>query len=231
VIAAVMVMAVLVPSIAAADSIDPVEQINPPYTGWQLRFYFGAVDMHHDSDAFNRPASSRRGFDNDVGGGVGFNAEYRFSRRLGIDLGVFSGAEVDVDAPTYRTGHSSWVTHDTLTFTPLTMGLDIHLTPDSRVDLYACPQVALVHYGRWATTHANPDGFIARMDFDEDIALGATLGLGLPLGKKRWSLQAMATYIDSSLEGSGRDGLRISSGYNSTIFGFGFGYRFNGGKG
>ncbi len=193
-------------------------------SGWQIRFYAAAIDMEHDS-APDRPDGF--GFDMDAGAGAGFNAEYRFSRRLGVDLGVLSGAGVDVAH--YRTfaGNSGWVTSETLTFTPFTVGLDIHLTPDARVDVYACPLVALVQYGGLAV-RSGPTGVSTDWDFDEDLAVGATLGLGVPIGQRRWSFQANLTYLDSSLEGRGSNGSRFDGGYDSTVFGLGFGYRFGG---
>lgn len=215
-----LVAAVVV--LAASASADTGEEID---TGWEIRFYAAAVDMDHSSAGLTRPAGSRAGYGTSTGGGLGFNAEYRFSRRLGIDLGLFSGGGVDIEAHTFRAGGPSWVTFDTLTFTPLTAGLDIHLTPDSRVDFYVCPMVALVQYGS-LTAYNEPGGTSWDIDFDEDFGLGARLGLGVPFGQNRWSFQANLTYFDGSLEGQGANGIRIDSGYDSTIFGLGFGYRF-----
>jgi hypothetical protein len=185
--------------------------------GWQIRFYAAAIDMDD--------GTSDASFDVDIGGGVGFNAEYRFSPRFGVDLGVLSGAGIDIAAGRTWAGDLNWVTHDTVTFTPLTAGLDIHLTPDARVDLYACPMVALVQYGGFAV-RSGPNGVRTEWDFDEDFALGATLGLGVPLGGERWSFQTSLTYLETSIDGSSNNGLRLGADYDSTIFGFGLGYRF-----
>ncbi len=217
-----LLLAVAPAPAGAAD--DPVD------TGWRLRFYAGAVDMQHSSAGLNRPGGSSAAFDGDVGGGLGVNAEYRFSRRLGIDLGVFNGANVGIEAHTYRAGDTSWVSYDTLTFTPVTVGLDIHLTPEDRVDLYAAPLLAVIQYGE-LTMAAGPHSFRTGIDFDEDLALGAALGIGVPFGGDRWSFQANVTYLDSDLKGRGANGVRIESGYESTIFGLGFGYRFGQGAG
>lgn len=203
----------------AATAAEPVE------TGCQIRFYAAAVDMEHSSAGLVRPAGTTRSYGGDTGGGLGVNGEYRFSRRLGVDLGLFSGASVDIEAHTYRAGGTSWVTYDTLTFTPLTVGLDVHLTPDSRVDVYLCPLVALIRYGN-LDTFVDSSGWRTGVDFDQDVAPGLAVGLGVPFGQKRWSFQANITYLDSSLEGRGPNGLRIDSGYDSTIFGAGVGYRF-----
>lgn len=202
----------------AATAADPIE------TGWQIRFYAAAIDMDHSSAGLTRPAGATRHYGSDTGGGLGVNGEYRFSRRLGIDLGLLSGGSVGVEAH-YRAGGTSWVSYDTLTFTPLTVGLDIHLTPGSRADVYVCPLVALIQYGK-LETYAGPNDLGTRIDFDEDIAPGLAVGLGVPFGQGRWSFQANITYLDSTLEGRATNGVRVSSGYDSTIFGAGVGYKF-----
>lgn len=212
------VLLAAVPALAA-DTIDQVDK------GWQIRFYAAAVDMEHSTSGLTRPAGTGRGYGTDTGGGLGFNGEYRFSRRLGLDLGVFSGGSVDIEAHTYRAGGAGWVTYDTLTFTPLTVGLDIHLTPASRVDVYVCPLVALIRYGE-LTTYSDASGFTTAIDFSDDVAPGFAVGLGVPFGDTRWSFQGNITYLDSSLEGRGTNGVRIDSGYDSTIFGVGVGYSF-----
>ena len=183
--------------------------------GWQIRFYAAAIDMDD--------GSSGATYGLDVGGGIGFNAEYRFTPRLGLDLGILAGAGVDIG--TTWTEYRGWTRADTVTFTPLTAGLDIHLNPDGRVDVYACPMVALIQYGG-LTVRTGPTGTRTAWDFDEDFAVGAGLGVGVPFGRDRWSFQASLTYLESSLNGNSDNGLSLDSSYDSTIFGFGFGYRF-----
>lgn len=220
-------LAVAVLALAASAAAETTAASETSDTGWEIRFYAAAIDMDHSSAGLTRPAGTTRGYDTSVGGGVGFNAEYHFSKRLGIDLGLLTGGNVEIEAHTYRAGGTSWTTYDTLTFTPLTVGLDIHLTPDSPVDFYACPMVALIQYSS-VTWYDEPSGTAWDVDFDEDFGLGARLGIGVPFGQNRWSFQANLTYLDSSLEGRGANGVRIDSGYDSTILGLGVGYRFRG---
>ncbi len=191
--------------------------------GWQIRFYAAAIDMDDGPGEPNRTGGV--GFDLDVGAGLGFNAEYRFTPRFGLDLGILSGAGVDVETGASWDGSYGWIGNDTVTFTPLTAGLDIHLTPDARVDFYACPMVALVQYGSLAVRNG-PTGVRTHWNFDEDFAVGAALGVGVPFGRDRWSFQASLSYLESDIDGSSSDGRRFAGGYDSTIFGFGFGYRF-----
>ena len=191
--------------------------------GWRIRFYAAAIDM--ESDSASRPASEF-GFDMEAGAGLGVHAEYRFSRRLGLDLGVLGGAAVNVASADSWPGVRHWgATQEALTITPLSAGVDIHLMPESRLDLYVCPMVALVRYGGFAP-RSSGTGTWADWRLDEDLALGAALGLGVPFGRQKWSFEANLAYLDSSLEGSSADRGRFSANYDSTILGLGFGYRF-----
>jgi hypothetical protein len=193
-------------------------------TGWQLRFHAAAIDFGHGSAGFDR-RGALASYDLGAGAGFGINAEYRFTRRLGVDFGVLSGAGVDLEAHTSNTGGGSRATYDTVTFVPVTGGLDIHLTPDNRVDVYVCPLVALIQYGSFNAGTGSGGAFMG-IDFDEEFAVGAALGLGVPFGQRRWSFQANLTYLDSGINGTGSNGVRIDSNHDVTMLGVGLGYRF-----
>lgn len=198
---------------AAAMAAAPVEP------GWRIRVSLSTID-------FDSSLAGSSGYGIDIGGAVGINGEYRFNRRLGLDLGAFAGGGVDV------VGHRSWIgwaeydIYDTMSVSGITAGLDIHLTPDSRVDLYVCPMVAVMQFGGlWFETRDHHLG--AAIDFDEDLAVGAGLGLGVPFGEhSRWSFNASLTHLESTLNGGDRNGLRLDESYDATLFGLGFGYRF-----
>lgn len=187
--------------------------------GWRLRFSVASID-------FDSNLSGGSGYGIDVGAAVGINGEYRFNRRFGLDLGGFAGGGVDV------AGHRSWIgwaetdVYDTMSVSGLTAGLDIHLTPDSRVDLYLCPMVAMLQFGGLVFV-AGPHRLRTAVAFDEDLAVGASLGLDVPLGDRRnWSFNASLTHLDSTLNGGDHGDLRIEEDYDATLFGLGFGYRF-----
>jgi hypothetical protein len=193
-----------------------------PDRGWRLRFQISSIDFHNN--ATGGPGVG--GYDIDLGAGVGVNAEYRLSRRLGVDLGVLAGSGVDF------VGHAGWIgdteyqIYDTLAFTALTAGLDIHLTPDSRADLYLCPLVGMMHYGG-LVFEAGSGRVTTGVDFDTDLALGASLGLGVPLGNRQhWTFNTNLTYLESTLNGDSRGHLQIEEDYDAMLFALGFGYRF-----
>ena len=212
-VAAAMLALVWLAATATATAAADVEP------GWRLRFSVASMD-------FDSKLSNGSGYGFDIGAAAGVNAEYRFNRRLGLDLGAFGGGGVDV------AGHSSWVgwdnvtVYDTMSVSGLTAGLDVHLTPDSRVGLYFCPMVAMMQFGGLVFVAGHGQVSTA-VDFDEDLAVGASLGLGVPFGEQRnWSFNAHLTHLESTLNGNDRGGLRIEEEYDATMFGLGLGYRF-----
>jgi hypothetical protein len=189
-------------------------------TGWNLRFYVASLDF----DVETRTGSTIA-YDSTVGGGVGVNAEYRFSRRLGLDVGILGAGGVDVSTRVGGPAGGTVVETETLGFTPVSVGLDVHLTPDHRVDLYVSPLAAWIRYGS-VSTRVGPGMVSTTIDADDDLAPGAALGLTVPFGKqRRWSLVAHLMYLASDLSASGSGGTKLDSDNNATIFGLGFGYR------
>ena len=199
---------------AAAGPAAHATEVEP---GWRLRFSLASMD-------FNSNITST-GYGIDIGGAASVNAEYRFSRRLGLDLGAFGGGGVDV------ANHRSWAgwssdAFDTMSVTGLTAGLDIHLAPDHQVDLYICPMLAMMQFGNLVFA-TGPQGTITAVDFDQDLAIGASLGLAVPLGAGRhWTFDAHLTHLESTINGGDRGDLRIDENYDVNMVGVGFGYRF-----
>lgn len=201
-------MLALSPVAAMATEVEP---------GWRLRFSVASMDF--DSNL----TSSSYGID--LGAAATVNAEYRFNHRLGLDLGVFGGGGVDV------ANHRSWIgwsgdAYDMMSISGLTAGLDIHLTPDHEVDLYVCPMLAMVQFGDLVFA-AGPYHVVTAVAFDEDLAVGASLGFGVPLGERRnWSFNAHLIHLESAINGGDRGDLRIDEDYDLDMVGLGFGYRF-----
>lgn len=192
---------------------------------WQLRFGFvssdadaGQAEVSATGERFNISTSS--------GAGFGASLEYRFSERLGLDLGVFSAAPDIGTSISVGPNKESLVSMSTgVTMTPVTVGLNVHLIPDGPVDVYLGPMVGYVMYNDF-TLSAGP-GFSETFRSENDFAWGAGLGADLRFGKSRWSLNAALKYLDSTFEARPDGG--DSSGaadFNSTSFSFGVGYRF-----
>ena len=157
------------------------------------------------------------------GFGFGLDLEYRVSKRLGVDFGVLSaapsvGTSVDV-------GWKSLSASADVTMTPITAGLNVHLTPDSRFDVYLGPLVAYVIYDSFTLT-AGP-GLSESFSSENDVGFGANLGVDVDLDNNgRWTFNSAIKYIDSTLEGQPSDGDAGRADFDPTIVGFGFGYRF-----
>ena len=187
------------------------------------KFRFAVVSMNPKGGTFVISETDET-FSYQSGSGVGLalDFEYRASRRLGIDFGVISaspGFTVAVDAEPLSVSASS-----DIRITPIYTALNVHLTPDSRFDLYIGPLLAYVTYDRFELV-AEPDlreGFSA----EEGFGWGAVLGLDIGLGSGRWSLATAVRYLDTTLEASPSDGGVGKTDINPTIFSVGFGYRF-----
>jgi outer membrane protein W len=158
----------------------------------------------------------------DTGVGAGVRAEYLFSNRFGVEIGVLGTVNVDVSvgSPGGTFGSNVAVS----SFTPITLGLNIHLTPDRPVDLYAGPLLALSNYGSidvsTGTGAANTS-----VSIDQDVGYGAILGLDVPLGDHGWLVQANLRYIATEMKDSG-GAISFSGEFNPVIFSVGLGYRF-----
>jgi outer membrane protein len=101
----------------------------------------------------------------------------------------------------------------------------VHLSPDSRFDLYIGPLLAYVVYSSfdlvvdpWFLT----EGFETRNDF----GIGVNLGLDIRLGEGGWLLTAAFKYLDTTLEASPPDESIGRTDINPMIFSVGIGYRF-----
>ena len=187
------------------------------------KFRFAVVSMNPSSGQFVVSESDERfSYQSDGGVGVAIDFEYRASRRLGIDFGVISaspGFTVDVDAEPLSVSASS-----DIRITPIYAALNIHLTPDSRFDLYLGPLLAYVTYDSFELVAGTElrEGFSA----EEDLGFGAVLGLDIGLGSGRWSLTTAVRYLNTTLEASPSDGGVGKTDIDPMIFSVGFGYRF-----
>jgi outer membrane protein W len=155
------------------------------------------------------------------GAGVGVNFEYRYSPRMGFEMGAMAlGGDIRVGgwSKSGRYGPAVQVGG----FVPLTFCLNFHPLEKARaIDLFVGPMIASTIYSRVGV----PDFW--GVESGVDLGLGVNLGADVNLGQSRWSLNAGIKYIPISAGGStthsGRDpGLA----FEPVIFNFGFGFRF-----
>ncbi len=194
--------------------------------GWTLRF--GPVGVSSDLNDHNVDGyRSRHGAHGSGGAGLAVNAEYRFARRLGVELGVMAAANVDARVAYRGAPYSS----NALAFTPVTAGLNIHLTPDRKVDFYMGPLLAYISYQNlsfsnysWNENWSTPQ--YVDLGIDNDFAVGANLGLDIRFGASNWMLTTGLKYLDTSVDARSHDGGRAEVEFDPVIFSLGAGYRF-----
>jgi len=156
------------------------------------------------------------------GYGFGIDLEYRVSRRLGIDFGILTATPV-IDVLIDEVGVISASAKPRIT--PLYAGLNVHLTPDSPLDLYIGPMLAYVIYSSfdlvvdpWFLT----EGYVTQNDF----GIGVNLGLDIRLGDAGWLFTAAFKYLDTTLVASPPDESIGRTDIDPMIFSIGVGYRF-----
>lgn len=156
------------------------------------------------------------------GWGFGFDIEYRPSSRLGIDFGVLT-ARPDINVLIEELDGLSATAKPRIT--PVFAALNIHLTPDSPVDLYLGPMLAYVIYSDFDLVVDSP--FLSEsFTCGNDVGYGVNIGLDIRLGDAGWLLTANTKYLVTTLEASSSDGGVGRTDIDPWIFSVGFGYRF-----
>ena len=188
---------------------------------WQLRI--SGLSMNPTGDTVVVPDTGERiPFNAGNGYGFGIDLEYRASRRLGIDFGILTATPV-IDVLIDEVGVISASAQPRIT--PLYAGLNVHLTPDSQVDLYFGPMLAYVIYSSfdlvvdpWFLT----EGFVTQNDF----GIGVNLGLDIRLGDAGWLFTAAFKFLDTTLVASPPDESIGRTDIDPMILSIGVGYRF-----
>ena len=188
---------------------------------WRIRAF--GLSMNPTGDTVVVPDTGERiPYDAGNGYGFGIDLEYRASRHFGIDFGVLTATPV-IDVLIDEVGVISASAQPRIT--PIYAGLNVHLTPDSRFDLYIGPLLAYVIYSSfdlvvdpWFLT----EGFVTQNDF----GIGVNLGLDIRLGDGGWLLTAAFKYLDTTLEASPPDESIGRTDIDPMIFSIGVGYRF-----
>lgn len=223
VIIALVVLAGIAPSAAEADG------------KWYLRAFGVWVDPDLDFMTVNDEGDEIRADTNSTFG-LGVSGEYRFSHRLGAELGVLR-ASPDIDLHyQFTLIPSSFTVTDDLTMTPWTLGLNIHLLPpDKRADLYVAPLFAYVQYSdlKFEVSETIEVGGVLvpleetlDVSVDSDVAYGAALGLDVPISFSPWAISGSLEYLWTDLDISEPGGGRETMSYNMLVATLGFRYAF-----
>jgi outer membrane protein W len=188
---------------------------------WRLHVDFAVVDpsgnfVVADVDG----AGVQVGFDTVVGAGL--RGEYQFSELLGVELGALGAGSAGVKTGVF--GDLIGTAVGVSSFGSFTVGLNFHLAPNSSLDLYAGPFLAVVNYGN-VDVQAGLGGVTTGESVDSDVSWGAIAGLDVPIGGRGWSFQTSLRYIDTKMT-SGSDSLSFNSDFDPVVFSLGIGYRF-----
>ena len=197
---------------------------------WHLRFGLSLLlpEAEIVDFDFNGPGIIT---DSDNSTGLGVSLEHRLNRRWGFEVGLFmADSEADFRADILGPIIIGGVVVDLETefrFTALTAGFNLHLTPDSPVDLYLGP---LVMYSRYddvfLKTRVDGQTFDDRLGSDDYLAAGGQIGLDIPFGNRAWGLNLAAHYLRTrlQLDDVGDGDSRVN--YDPLVLHAGLGYRF-----
>lgn len=189
--------------------------------GWQLRIRGAQVDpdfrFEEVDDVGDRVVVEA---DSEIGFGLGL--EYRVNNRIGVELAALH-ASPDLDLRVESVDELTVTASDGLGFTPITLGVSVHLTTDAPIDVWVAPQVAYVLYD---DVTVSAMGETESLDVDDDFGWGATLGADLGLGDGPWSVNAAITYLDTSIEVADDEGDSESFDFDTMIYSVGVGLRF-----
>jgi hypothetical protein len=208
----------------------PAATVAATEQGWSLRVDGFAMDTQGGARRAASPGTVVYVGDGDGAAGA-ISCEYRRSELVGIELGALAGGDFDLSIKLGPLFDDSMAYSDTVGFSAVLAGVNFHLTPGRRVDFYAGPSVAYLDYSditlRVFDGSGPPFNFLdthrVHLTFDSDFAIGANVGLDVPLGEGRWLFNVNTRYFDTTIEGSQFESPR---NYDPLLFGLGFGYRF-----
>jgi outer membrane protein W len=192
---------------------------------WRLRIGAAWVDPDVDFTAVDSDGD-RVAVSADGAIGLSLALERKFSRRLGVELGIlFAEPDINIDA---EFAEGSQVSVDgSVKFTAFTAGLNIHLIPNKAMDLYIGPLFVYtsysdIHFAAQAGEHT----VTADISSNDNFVLGAQIGADIPFGDGPWSLNLAARVVNSSL-GFIDDQFIVSRlEFDPLLLSAGFGYRF-----
>ena len=196
---------------------------------WIVRFGALWVDTAVDFREAEDGSSVR--LTGDAGLGFSLVGEVRVSERLGIELGAqWSENDLELELAGEMFCGSVFCTvaaSDSVRPLTLSLGLDIHLTPERRADLYVGPVLGYVLYSD-PTFRAL--GGALRVSIDDDFAWGGVVGLDVPFGDRGWHFSSSIRYLRAEADLTARDDEgdagTASIDFDPLAVAVGFAYRF-----
>ena len=209
---------------ALDEEADDTAEVTVKRPIWFTARVFGAQiapDGDHANQSFMRTdgLEERRSTRLAKGFGAGVNFEIHFNDRVGLDLGIMKGSMEDhfmVDIADY------WgMDEKNLDFFTVQLGPNFHLTPDTPVDLYVGPFIALMNYDN---VSFDLGGERYNHNVGDETTFGAQIGLDVPFGDSPVGLHAIVRYMDSTAEFSAAPDFNIDT--SPFIYGVGLSFSF-----
>lgn len=193
------------------------EPEHPRERRWRMRL-IGTIAGNSDGFLETSSFHTHSGVSVDSGGGIGVNFEYRYSPRMGFEIGAMAvGGSVNVGVgKDYRRYGSSVEVNGYL---PVTFAFNYHpIKSPEIVDFYLGPLAAFTFL---SAVGVGPGVYI---ESSADLGLGANLGVDINFGRKsRWSFNSGFKYISNVTSNGDRDS-RLE--FDPLLFTFGFGFKF-----
>ena len=201
---------------------------------WHLRAHAAWVYPDLDWQTSPEPGSVIK-IDADDSWGLGVSGEYQVSDLLGVELGVMRATpDVRIRSEESSLG-LSFSASDGLTMTPLSIGLNFHLSAKRPFDLYLGPYLAYVLYNdlEWRVNETFVvDGIpitideTLRISVANDLAYGAVAGVDIPLGPEGWFFSGALKYLATELDATDPEGESENLSLDPFIVAIGIRYSF-----
>ena len=205
----------------------------------QLRAHAQGVNSNTDTLSLGTDYGSQPG--------LYLGVEMKVSERLGVEVGA-AWTEFE-QAGNYDIFFASVAVESTVRMMPVTVALDIHLTPHSRHDFYVAPKIGYAFFDDLEIdTQVSLSGFpfpivpgfpslltfstdldlpssSTSIGVDDQMVYGLRLGYDVPIGSgDSWIFSSSLDYMDVDLELSQAAG--ASQGLDPLAIGLGLSYRF-----
>ncbi len=182
---------------------------------WRLRTELAAFDpTGHITESAQGVTEVHRELE--TAGAIGLTIEYRHSYYFGLNIGLLRSRSFSANQST--SNEPAQIGN----VTPLTAGLNFHLTPENPIDAYIGAFVAWVNYGDATFNNA---GTNQRVRIGSDYGWGLIAGADIPLGRRGWTMHGSFRYLKTRLQ-SDAGPLQVQGDINPIIVSVGIGFRF-----
>lgn len=193
------------------------EASEPRERKWRMRI-MGAVAGDDNGVLATSSRHTQTGVSINGGGGVGVNFEYRYSPRMGFEVGAMAvGGTVNVGVGKVYGPYNAGV--EVHGYLPVTFALNYHpIKHPEVVDFFFGPLAAFTFL---SAVGVGPGVYVESY---ADLGLGANLGVDINFGKNsRWSFNTGLKYISNVTSDEDRDS-RLE--FDPLLFTFGIGFKF-----